>query len=57
MAVPSLRHRAGKLEIQEKERKAREEARQKAGNVKKEEITPEEHEARLKLLKELGLVK
>ena len=57
MAVPPLRRRAGMIEIKDKERKSREEAKKKRDSMKKEEITPEEHEERVKKLKELGLIK
>jgi hypothetical protein len=34
-----------------------EDAKKSQTETKKEELTPEEHEARIKMLKELGLVK
>ncbi|MEK6850796.1 MAG: hypothetical protein AABX85_04430 [Nanoarchaeota archaeon] len=52
MAVPSSRHRAGKIEIDNKER----EAKKKLAEVKKNEITPEEHEERLQALKDAGIL-
>jgi len=57
MATPPLRRRAGMIEIKEKERKVREEIRNRRVNEKSEEISKDEHEERLKMLKELGLVK
>lgn len=56
MAVAPLRRRAGKIEIQEKERKAREEAK-KSGEKMKKEITPQEEAERIRILKEAGLLK
>ena len=56
MAIPPLRRRAGMIEIKEKERKAREEAK-KSKEVLKKEVSPEEHETRLKILREMGLLK
>lgn len=45
------------IEIKDKERKAREEVRKRKENEKKEEISTEEHQARINMLKDLGLVK
>lgn len=53
MAVPSRRLRAGKREIDNKAI----ENRLKNDKGEKKEITPEEHEARLKKLKDMGLIK
>ncbi len=53
MAVPSSRHRAGKIEIDNKQR----EAKKKLVELEEEKVSAEEHENRLKMLKELGLVK
>ncbi len=53
MAVPSLRRRAGMTEIENKERKLRE-------TIKKDEpkeVSKEEHDKRVNLLKDLGLLK
>ena len=57
MAVAPLRRRAGLIEIKNKEIKVREELKKRGENMKKQEITPEEHEKRLKLLKEIGVLK
>jgi len=60
MAVASYRRRAGMNEIKNKERQVREElkARQEAeGEKPKEEISEEEHEKRLEMLKSLGILK
>ena len=57
MAVPPLRRRVGKIEIDNKERKIKEELNKRLKNEKKENITPEEHEARIKKLREIGLLK
>lgn len=53
MAVPSRRHRSGLVDIKNKEI----ERKKNAFKEEKKEITPEEHEARLKVLRDLGLVK
>ncbi len=53
MAVPSRRYRAGKVDIDNKAIERREKAKKEV--VK--EVTPEEHEARLKVLKEMGIIK
>lgn len=57
MAVAPLRRRAGMIEIKERERKAREETRKQRESMNKEEVTKEEHEERIKKLKEIGLIK
>ncbi|MDO8460045.1 MAG: hypothetical protein Q7S74_02980 [Nanoarchaeota archaeon] len=56
MAVPSSRRRAGKLEIDNKARQIKEEVKKREAS-NEEKITQEEHEARMKILKDLGLVK
>ncbi len=53
MAVPNRRYRAGKVDIVNKEI----ERKKNAFKEEKKEITPEEHQARLQILKDLGLVK
>ena len=53
MAVPSRRYRAGKVDIDNKEI----ERKKNAFKEEKKEITPEEHEARLNVLKAMGLIK
>lgn len=50
MAVPSRRHRAGALEIKNKNRVERK-------KEEEEKISEDEHKARLDMLKSLGLVK
>ena len=55
MATPSLRHRAVKIDIDNKARLIREQLKNR--KEAKQEISPEEHEKRLKMLKELGIVK
>lgn len=57
MAVPPLRRRVGMNEIKEKERKAREELRKRQKEGKVEDVSKEEHEQRLNLLKEIGVLK
>ena len=57
MAVASLRRRAGKIAIDNKDRAVREQLKLREENSKKEELSPEEHQRRLDLLKTLGLVK
>lgn len=56
MAVPSRRHKAGAREIRNRESRQAEEKR----NSEKSEdhkISQEEHEARLKVLRDMGLIK
>lgn len=53
MAVPSSRHRAGKIEIDNKER----ETKKRFADAKKDEITPREHEERLQALRDAGILK
>ena len=55
MAVPPSRRRAGKIEIDNKARQIRDELKKR--EVEKREITIEEHEERLKKLREIGLIK
>ncbi len=50
MAVPTRRHRAGALEIKNKNRVERK-------DEPEEKISDEEHKARMDMLKSLGLVK
>jgi hypothetical protein len=57
MATPPLRRRAGMIEIKEKERKAREELRKRRENEKTPEVSEEEHEKRLEMLKSIGAIK
>ncbi len=58
MAVAPLRRRAGMNEIKNKERKMREELKQNAENQKPEEpISEDEHNKRLEMLKNLGILK
>lgn len=52
MAVPPRRRRAGKIDIDNKARGSR-----KSLPEEEQEITPEEHEERLKVLKDAGLLK
>ena len=54
MAVPSLRHRAGKIEIDNRERQAKARVKEE-GEAKP--LAKEEHDARLEMLKNLGLLK
>lgn len=53
MAVPSARHRAGKIEIDNKERERKKQVKE----IKQEPVSKEEHDARLEMLKGLGLMK
>lgn len=55
MAVAPRRRKAGLIEIRNKEIKAREEIKNK--KVQREEVDSVDHQERLKLLKEIGLVK
>ncbi len=57
MAIPSFRQRAGAIEIQNKLIKEKEEKKRREKVGKKEQISEEEHEKRVKKLKELGLLK
>jgi len=57
MAVASLRRRIGQTEIQNKERRLREELRERGANEKPVEISEEDHKKRLELLKNLGILK
>jgi len=57
MAVPTLRRRIGMIEIENRESKAREAMKKRREREVKNEITPKEHEERLKKLKEIGLIK
>ena len=59
MAVPPLRRRAGKVEIDNKERRAREEleARKEAEGGKDESISEEEHNRRLEMLRGIGVLR
>jgi len=49
MAIPSRRLRAGKIDIDNKGRFAEKE--------EEKQITPEEHEERLKILRDMGILK
>ena len=57
MAVAPLRRRAGRIEIENKERKIKEEIKSSKENTKEEKISEEEHQSRLDKLKEIGLLK
>ncbi len=57
MAVAPLRRRAGKTDIDNRQRKTREELKKRQEKEKKAEITPEDHEERMEKLRELGLIK
>jgi signal recognition particle GTPase len=57
MAVAPRTRRAGLVDIQNREIKLKEEAKKRAENMKKEQITSEDHEQRLKMLKDMGLIK
>jgi len=57
MAVAPLRRRAGLVEIENRQRQIAEELRKREENAKKEEITPEEHEKRINMLKQIGVLK
>ncbi len=54
MAVPPRNRKAGKIEIDNKERELKEKAKK---NNKKTEVTSEEHEKRLNILKDMGILK
>lgn len=56
MATPPLRRRAGMIEIKEKQRKAREEAKKQGDAMKKEESS-EERAEKERILREAGLIK
>jgi hypothetical protein len=57
MAVMSRKKRAVAQGWEATNKQRDEEARKSQTEEKKKELTPEEHEARIKLLKELGLIK
>lgn len=57
MAVMSRKKRAIAQGWEATNKQRDEEAKKSQTETKKEELTPEEHEARIKMLKELGLVK
>jgi len=59
MVVPSYRHRAGKVAIENRQRQIKEEQKKLEDNFKQNQkpVSKEEHEGRLKKLKELGLLK
>lgn len=59
MGVASFRRQAGMNEIKNKERLVREQlkARQEAEGEKPAEVSPEEHNKRLEMLKNLGILK
>ena len=57
MAVASLRRRAGQIEIENKEKKIREELAARQENSKPAEVSQEEHDKRLEMLKSMGILK
>jgi len=59
MARPSYRHRVGLIEIENQKKKIREEQKKLDEKLKQKQkpISKEEHEERLKKLKEFGLLK
>jgi hypothetical protein len=57
MAVASSRRQAGMVDIKNKERKIQEELRARQENEKPAEISDEEHNKRLEMLKGLGILK
>ncbi len=57
MAVAPLRRRAGRIEIDNRQSKIEAELRERDSNKPKEIITPEEHEKRMNLLKQIGILK
>lgn len=57
MVVPSFRHRAGAIEINNRLIKEREEKKRNSESEKKEVVSEEEHKKRIEKLKELGLIK
>ncbi|MEK6893703.1 MAG: hypothetical protein AABX07_05890 [Nanoarchaeota archaeon] len=57
MAIPSSRRRAGKVDIENRQKELKDELRKRKEREKEKQLTPEEHEARLKALKEAGLIK
>lgn len=59
MVRPSYRHRAGYIEIKNKNRQVKEESKKIEDILKEKEktISDEEHKQRIEKLKELGLLK
>ena len=59
MVVPSYRHRAGKMEIENKKRQIKQELEEREKEFKQSQkpISDEEHKLRLEKLKEIGLLK
>jgi len=57
MAVAPLRRRAGMIDIKNKERKIREALEARKENEKPAEVSEEEHNKRLEMLKSLGILK
>ena len=55
MATPSFRQRAGRIDIQNKERALKELSKKE--NRKEESISEEEHQRRLLILKQIGVLK
>ena len=56
MATASLRRRAGMLEIKNKERKMKEELKNRDSSKQTEEVSEEEHNKRMEMLKRMGVV-
>jgi hypothetical protein len=57
MAVAPRTRRAGRVEIENKEREQREALKKRRENEVKEEISPEEHEKRMSILRSIGVIK
>ena len=57
MAVAPLRRRAGRIEIDNRQSKIEAELRTREANKPEESITPEEHEKRINLLRQIGVLK
>ena len=57
MAVASSRRQAGMVDIKNKERKVQEELKARQENEKPVEISEEEHNKRLEMLKSMGILK
>jgi len=57
MAVAPLRRRAGRIEIDNRQSKIEAELREREANKPKEVVTQEEHEKRIALLKQIGVIK
>ena len=56
MAVASFRRRTGMLEIKNKERKMKEELKNRDSFKPTKEISEEEHNKRMEILKRMGVV-